>query len=87
MKNTKRALRRHHRQRMIRSASRSYVLSFWDNRDPEWKRRQVMRWYNNLKICSCYGCGNPRKHCKEVTIQERRFKEAARYELREYGAG
>lgn len=27
-------------------------------------------------ICSCYVCGNPRKHWKQRTIQELRFFEA-----------
>jgi hypothetical protein len=28
---------------------------------------------NHLKVCSCHMCGNPRKHWKEKTIQEKRF--------------
>lgn len=27
---------------------------------------------NNIKICSCYMCGNPRKWWDEITIQEKR---------------
>lgn len=27
------------------------------------------------KGCSCFACGNPRKHFKEKTIQEKRFEQ------------
>jgi hypothetical protein len=27
------------------------------------------------KPCSCYACGNPRKHWKQKTMQEKRFDE------------
>lgn len=26
---------------------------------------------NHLAVCSCHGCGNPRKHFKEVTRKEK----------------
>jgi hypothetical protein len=26
-------------------------------------------------VCSCWMCGNPRKYFKEVTIQEKKFKD------------
>ena len=34
---------------------------------------------NHLKVCSCPGCGNYRRHWG-VTMQERRAEEAARAE-------
>ena len=72
MKSTKRALRRHHRQRMIRRALRSLVL--WDD-DPDWQYRRALRWYNNLKMCACWMCGNPRKRKLggHITFQERKL--------------
>jgi hypothetical protein len=78
MKSTKRALRRHHRQRMIRHALRSYVLRWED--DEEWARERALRWYNNLAKCSCWMCGNPRKYERKPTRQEYRLLQAARDE-------
>ncbi|KFI24206.1 hypothetical protein CG51_18560 [Haematobacter missouriensis] len=31
---------------------------------------------NNLKVCSCWMCGNPRRYSGEMTIQERRAHDA-----------
>jgi len=28
---------------------------------------------DNMQICSCYCCGNPRKYFDELTVQERRY--------------
>jgi hypothetical protein len=78
MKSDKRALRRHHRQRMIRRALRSYVLR-WEE-DREIQRERVLRWYNNLAKCSCWMCGNPRKYEGRVTVQEQRQLQAAQDE-------
>ena len=75
MKATKRAVRRHHRQRMIQHALRSYVLR-WEP-DPEVQRERVLGWYNNLAKCSCWICGNPRRHGGGPTRQERRQLQAA----------
>jgi hypothetical protein len=80
MKSTKRALRRHHRQRMIRHALRS-CLFLWET-DEELRRKRVLRWYNNLQKCSCYMCGNPRKYDGKPTRQEQRQLQAARSEAR-----
>lgn len=79
MKPTRRALRRHHRERMLRRALRSYVLS-WPDYDEHERRQRALRWFNNLKLCSCYMCGNPRKYEGALTLQERRLLEAARAE-------
>lgn len=81
MKNTKRALRRHHRQRMIRRAMRSYALE--SEEDSGLRREWALRWYNNMKKCSCFMCGNPRKFEKRLTTQEQRLRETARYEASE----
>lgn len=32
-------------------------------------------------ICSCHGCGNPRKHWKQRTIQELRFLQSQKIEI------
>lgn len=36
---------------------------------------------NNLKCCSCYMCGNPRKWWKEKTLQERIFLKNSKKDL------
>jgi len=42
----------------------------------------VKRMAENRKPCSCWMCGNPRQHQKDkLTMQEKRAKEAQRYEI------
>ena len=74
MKSMKRALRRHHRQRMIQHALRSYVIG---GRDEEVRLALARRWHNHLKMCSCYMCGNPRKYEGGIPRPEQRVGEAA----------
>jgi hypothetical protein len=76
MKDTKRALRRHHRQRMIARALRVvYVymgMEASDSATQDWVRRN----HDHLKVCSCWMCGNRRKW-GGPTIQERRWEQGA----------
>jgi hypothetical protein len=49
----------------------------WDESEYlDWLKR-CERWADNIKVCSCSGCGNPRRsgwNKKErITMQERRF--------------
>lgn len=81
MKDTKRALRRHHRARMIHHAMRSYVIGAFDDEGWAERRTRATYWADNLAKCSCYLCGNPRKFEGRLTVQERRQEDAARYEL------
>lgn len=68
MKNTKRALRRHHRQRMIARALHSYKIESLNQAEKlDWARRN----HNHLQMCSCWMCGNRRKWFGPTT-QERR---------------
>lgn len=46
---------------------------------------QAVRQGNNRTPCSCAGCGNQRRHFGDITMQERRFHEAARNQLQEEG--
>ena len=79
MKSYQRAIRRHHRRRMIRHACRTYTLR-WELDTPDgWQR--VLQTFNHLKVCSCWMCGNPRRYTGELPYQERRLHEAARFEL------
>lgn len=73
-----RALRRHHRERLIRQ-----VGGFG-----EWYAERAHKLYNTRKFCSCVvtGCGNPRRLLRGrewLTVQERRQEERARYEREE----
>lgn len=66
---SKRALRRHHRERLIRKRRR---IIWW----AEHSHSGVLA--NTPCPCSCWMCGNPRKYYKgqwgyERTIQERRY--------------
>lgn len=49
------------------------------------------RFANNMKACSCWGCGNPRRHrnriSEQITIQEKRFLDKYQYELLEVDYG
>ena len=74
MKDTKRALRRHHRRRMIAHAR--HVLSTIYGREytAEELKRAARRYHDHLKMCSCYLCGNRRKW-GGPTLQERRMQQ------------
>lgn len=63
-----RAYRRHHRERMKRKAKR-LVAHVWRDGD-EKLTRLMMNNADNLKVCSCEMCGNPRKWFKQRTRQE-----------------
>ena len=72
-RSSKRSMRRHQRLRMLAKALRS--LKFSEMNESErihWALRQL----DQLKSCSCWMCGNPRKFEGEQTIQERRRLEA-----------
>jgi hypothetical protein len=69
-----RALRRHHRARLIRR-----VVGY-----SEWFRERANKLYDHPKFCTCAipGCGNPRRLLKSskgkaLTLQERRSLESA----------
>lgn len=68
-----RALRRHHRQRLMAKRRQYHTAhGFWTNR-PE----TVARYVDTPCPCSCAGCGNPRRSVmawsERLTMQERRF--------------
>ncbi|MBM4338941.1 MAG: hypothetical protein FJ110_05310 [Deltaproteobacteria bacterium] len=63
---SKRAIRRHDPERVIRQRLRR-------------THRHVKNpghLFKNNTVCSCWMCGNPRKHLGEVTLQEKKFREA-----------
>ena len=54
-----RALRRHHRRRMVDKARALFTR--WGE-DEERVARNAPKFADNLAWCSCYSCGNPRHH-------------------------
>lgn len=70
---SKRALRRHHKRRLLQKARK--IVEGWFGPFPEETKELIAhRVYNNLKPCSCWMCGNPRKYEKKVTLQEYKHK-------------
>ncbi|MHA2403866.1 MAG: hypothetical protein ACXADH_12800 [Candidatus Kariarchaeaceae archaeon] len=67
-KNKKRALRRFHNERMLRRSIRAIENNwYWSPEDRENDRRSgwiykiARRRRDNMQVCSCSGCGNPRR--------------------------
>lgn len=88
-KKSKRALRRHHRARMVRRA-----LTYWNvNYDARpisdpWVQNRASRHHDHLAICSCYMCGNQRHNGwlpdkEKMTMQERKEYQRFIYEMEE----
>ena len=61
-----RALRRHHENRMKRRVEKHYSEHAPRSARATGKRAQTRQ------PCSCWMCGNPRRHFGERTLQERR---------------
>ncbi len=64
MRSTRRAIRRHHRDRLLKNRRKK----IWWAKDSDYTSRVV----NTPCPCSCWMCGNPRKWLKEKTRQEYR---------------
>ncbi len=61
-----RAVRRHHRKRVILKRYKRVRMGHWFVKNPGHLSK-------NNTICSCWMCGNPRKYLGEKTIQEKRL--------------
>ncbi len=61
-----RAWRRHHESR-IKHLVRQYYGGYAKN-----KPRHLGRIARTRRLCSCWMCGNPRRHMRERSLQERR---------------
>ena len=97
IKNRKRAMRRHHRDRMYRHVFRKFHATyFYDSMynafGDDWTAEEihlhVSRHRDNIKACSCWMCMNERHNpflsTKErLTMQERRENERFKYEMLE----
>jgi len=72
-----RGTRRHHRERLMKNRKNYYggvSNCFFGKRTKEEEIRLLNIWARTAQVCSCYMCGNPRKHWNQVTIQEIKFK-------------
>jgi len=79
---SKRALRRHHRARMIAHVKRIQRRWWSGARFTEEELHQAaLRLADNLAWCSCYSCGNPRRHFG-FTVFGRSFEALTRQERR-----
>ena len=65
----KRAERRHHNERL--KAKRSKYRTMLDDATP----KRVGMAVHTATRCSCYMCGNPRRHFNQKTIQELRHEQ------------
>ena len=70
-----RAERRHHEWRMKQKVAKFRwlrdKLDYW----PKDTNRIIGIVSKTKHPCSCYSCGNPRKHFNQKTLQEMRFEE------------
>lgn len=64
-----RALRRHHRNRIILNRFKRVQMGRWHVKSPGYLTK-------NNTVCSCWMCGNPRKYFGELTIQEKKYRQA-----------
>jgi len=67
--NQLRALRRHHKIRLNKKRINYYTRGFYEKNRVD-VEHQTLKFVDTPKPCSCWMCGNPRKHWKEETRQE-----------------
>lgn len=71
-----RADRRHHHQRMIdRVKAFFWMKPKYYHGTEEARQKHILKMAETRHPCSCHMCGNPRKHWKDKTVQEKRFEE------------
>ena len=79
---SRRALRRHQRDRVIATRvayRKAWDPTFMDHLDPAGQARHKAILGRTPTLCSCWMCGNPRRHQGEIT----RAEKIALIELRE----
>lgn len=69
MKDMKRADRRHHIARLKETRKHYFVVTWWSE---EYRGKRLGIVVQHPKMCSCMGCGNPRKWFGDRTIAELR---------------
>ena len=81
-----RALRRHHIWRLKQKRIK-YGGSFILQDEQHEQAKHLGRLVHTATLCSCWMCGNPRRHLGEATLQEKRSMEILRCELIEIVEG
>ncbi len=76
MKTYQRAIRRHHRTRLLKKR-KNYWGRMWNMEEEPIHKRVI----NTPKPCSCFMCGNPRKHWKEISTHEQKFEEFVKHQI------
>lgn len=85
-----RALRRHHHDRMYRRARHIFRYVWWSGKHEDSEHDEhirARRMANNMKICSCWMCCNPRNAFgrNERTIQELKAEDSFEDQLVDFG--
>jgi hypothetical protein len=76
----KRAIRRHHIKRLKNKRKNYGTVAIWGIWDTSEELEQRLSFATRTPCpCSCYMCGNPRKHWKEEPIREKRHKQKDKY--------
>ena len=62
-------------KRKAKARTKWIIKEIWRESDEWTSPENVGRWASvHTKKCSCYMCGNPRKHFNQLTVQERKAK-------------
>ena len=73
-----RAIRRHHKSRM--KAKARAIVKIWNaSSGVKLPIDKLEAHADHLKACSCYMCGNPRRHFGSSTIQELKWNPDIKY--------
>lgn len=65
----KRAIRRHHRNRLKQNRKSYNTVTCWGITEEDLELRSAKA-VDTPCVCSCLACGNPRKHWKQRTRKE-----------------
>lgn len=66
---SKRAQRRHHKKRMKNKAKKTMKNNHWFDDDDEQYERVANKLADNMTVCSCDQCGNPRHHYRGTEVR------------------
>jgi len=80
-KNMSRSERRHHRKRIKYNAIRNN--KYGRTKEDYMNKRLLGKNTSCTALCSCFMCGNPRRHFAGLTIQEQLFHQLADLEIAE----
>lgn len=96
----KRALRRHHERRLKERVKREgYFNRYWEDKKPvkkdgelvlkerseDEKKAIIAKIADHPAMCSCWMCGNPRRHHNQETYQEHKAEIDAVQQIEELG--